>query len=89
MNESRNFIMENWGKDVLEVIDSCEPLNITYKQFLDHCVACVGDWSGILLFGLRELRPEIWKAIPDDMGVDAWKCICEILALAGVIMEEG
>ena len=36
MNESRDFIMENWGKDVLEAIDSCKPLNITFGQFLDH-----------------------------------------------------
>lgn len=88
MNESRDFIMENWGKDVLEVIDSCEPLNITFGQFLDHCVACGGNWGGMLLSGLKELRPEIWEAIPDDMGLYAWRCICETLALAGVIMEE-
>lgn len=88
MNESRDFIMENWGKNVLEVIDSCEPLNITFSQFLDHCVACGGNWGGMLLSGLRKLRPEIWEAIPDDMGLYAWRCICETLVLAGVIMEE-
>lgn len=88
MNESRYFILEHWGKEVLGIIDSCEPLNITFKEFLDHCVACGGNWGGMLLSGLRELRPEIWEAIPDDMGCYAWRCICETLALAGVIMEE-
>lgn len=53
MNERRDFIMKNWGEDVLEAIDSCEPLNITFGQFLDKCVACGGDWSGMLLSGYK------------------------------------
>ena len=43
MNERRDFIAKNWGEDVLEAIDSCEPLNITFGQFLDKCVACGGN----------------------------------------------
>lgn len=88
MNERRDFITKNWGEDVLEAIDSCEPLNITFDQFLDKCVACGGNWGGMLLSGLKKLRPKIWEAIPDDMGIYAWRCICNTLVLAGVIMEE-
>lgn len=88
MNERRDFITKNWGEDVLKAIDSCKPLNITFGQFLDKCVACGGNWGGMLLSGLRKLRPEIWEAIPDDMGIYAWQCICDTLILAGVVMEE-
>ena len=88
MDERRDFIAKNWGEDVLEAIDSCEPLNITFGQFLDKCVACGGNWGGMLLTGLRKLRPEIWEAIPENMGLYAWQCICNTLILAGVIMEE-
>lgn len=62
MNERRDFITKNWGEGVLEAIDNCEPLNITFGQFLDKCVACGGNWGGMLLSGLRfgKLFPKIW-----------------------------
>lgn len=85
-------IVTVWGEDGKRVIEICaqsNPLNITFKEFLNDCTACGGNWGGMLLTGLRELRPNVWDAIPDDMGVFAWQGICSTLVLCGVDTSEG
>ena len=44
----------------------------------------VENWGGMLLTGVRDLYPEIWEAIPEDMGVFAFASICNLLILLGV-----
>ena len=36
----------------------------------------------------QKLYPAVWEAIPDDMGVFAWACICSVLILCGVDSSE-
>lgn len=35
------------------------------KEFLKHCTACGGNWTSMLLSGIKEVFPEYWKAMPD------------------------
>lgn len=77
------------GKRVIEICSKSTPLNIPFKKFLEYCTACGGNWGGMLLSGLKELSPEVWDAIPDDMGCFAWQGICSTLILCGVDTSEG
>lgn len=77
---------KEWGADGRAVVEKCYgvPLNMTMEEFLKHCTACGGNWGGMLLSGLKRLRPEVWEAIPEKMGNSAWLCICATLSLLNV-----
>lgn len=83
----REFIANQWGNGILEVIDKQNRNPMTMKDFLSHCTACGGNWGGMLLTGIKELWPEVWNAIPDDMGMFAWRCLCDTITILGVIPE--
>ena len=80
----RDFISHFWGNDVLTAIDNQHTTPMTMDEFLKHCAACGGNWGGMLLTGLNELYPEVYNAIPDDMGYLAWRCICTTVSLLGI-----
>lgn len=87
ITEAKNALIEQWGEAGEKVIaecGKCEPLNMTSKEFFDECTACGGNWGGMLLTGIKKLRPTVWEAIPDDMGDLAFGCLCSTLVLCGV-----
>lgn len=89
--DAKAAILENWGdagKRVIEETTKIQHFNGTTDQFLDHCVACGGNWGGMLLSGIKELYPNVWAAIPDDMGDFAFYPICCTLMLCGVDTSE-
>lgn len=83
----RDFIVRCWGSDVLAVIDKQETRKMSMDDFLSHCTACGGNWGGMLLTGINKFWPDVWEAIPDDMGVFAWNCLCITIRLLGVCTE--
>lgn len=80
----RDFISYFWGNAVLTVIDNQTTTPMTMDEFLSHCTTCGGNWGGMLLTGLKELYPEVYDAIPDNMGMFAFRCICDTLTLLNV-----
>ena len=89
--EAREFLAEHWpdhAPAVLAACDNAKPFNGNLKEFLTHCTACGGNWGGMLLTGIAELWPEVWNAIPDDMGILAFACIMHTLQLCGVDTSE-
>lgn len=85
--KSREFLLAEWCEDAQRVIALCDaskPFGGNCGDFLDHCIACGGDWCGMYLTGIRELYPEVYDAIPNDMGVFAFACIAKVLMLLGV-----
>lgn len=88
---SDEFIVATWKEDgikVLAVIDRQDTKPMTMDDFLLHCTACGGDWGAMLLTGIKALYPEVYDAIPDNMGHFAWRCICETLELLQVKGDE-
>lgn len=85
---ARDFIENRWGTNVLDVIDRQDTIPMTMDDFLLHCTACGGDWGAMLLTGIKALYPEVYDAIPDNMGHFAWRCICETLELLQVKGDE-
>ena len=89
--KDRNYLVEIWhdaGHAVLTAIDAQDKSPMTMKDFLSHCTACGGNWGEMLLTGIRELWPDVYDAIPDDMGHYAWNGICTTLVLLGVKTDE-
>ena len=84
MNNPREFLSSLWGDHVLAVIDQQKSIPMTMKEFLNHCTACGGNWGGMLLTGINKLYPDVYDAIPDDMGPFAWSGICTTLSLLSV-----
>ena len=80
----RDFVAHIWGNNILSVIDKQTTTPMTMEDFLKHCTACGGNWGGMLLTGLKELYPEVYDAIPENMGMLAWRGICETLYLLDI-----
>ena len=84
----REFILMHWGNSVLDAIDAQTAEEMSMREFLNHCTAMGGNWGGMLLSGIRKLYPEVWEAIPDDMGIYNWQCLCATIRLLNVHTEE-
>lgn len=85
--EAQKHLAENWGEDGEAVIVAClheTPFNDSFSKFLSHCMACGGNWGGMILTGIQALYPKVWDAIPNNMGIYAFSCICNTLILLGV-----
>lgn len=80
----RDFIETIWGSNILSVIDQQDTVPMSMSNFLSHCIACGGDWGQMLLTGIKKLWPDVYEAIPENMGKFAWYCICTTLKLLGV-----
>lgn len=91
IKEAQEMLVDAWGEHGERVIEECarvHPFNANSAAFLKHCTACGGNWGGMLLTGVHKLYPEVWGAIPDEMGLFAWACICSVLVLCGVDTSE-
>ena len=83
-----NFVQKEWGNNVLREVERVEKTSMNFDQFLNHCTACGGNWGGMLLTGVRKLYENVWDAIPDDLGVNAFTSICNLLILLEVDPSE-
>lgn len=81
---SRDFVANQWGNYILAVIDRQHTTPMTIDEFLTHCTACGGNWGGMLLSGIQALYPEVYDAIPTQMGLFAFACICYTLELLNI-----
>ena len=87
IEEAQRTLVENWGdqgKEVIALTFKARKFDGDTKAWLKFCTACGSNWGGMLLSGVRDLYLEVWEAIPEDMGVFAWSCICSVLVLLGV-----
>lgn len=85
--DAQNYLVDEWGeagKRVIEETHKVTPFNGDFSKFLSHCICCGGNWGGMYLTGIKKLWPDVYKAIPDDMGVQAYVCIIYTLILCGV-----
>lgn len=81
---AKDCLIELWGDNaqaVFTAIDSANAAAMDGKDFLTHCTACGGNWGAMLLTGIKELYPEVYDAIPDDMGKHSFYAIGTVLEL--------
>lgn len=84
IKEAHDALIKGWGEDgkrVIEAIFESSTTPISMKEFMEWCTACGGNWGGMLLSGVKKLYPKVWEAIPQNMGMHAWECICYTLML--------
>ena len=89
--DAQELLVTYWGTSGEKVIAEtvrAERKPMTSRQFIDNCTACGGNWGGMLLTGIHKLWPDVWEAIPDDMGIQAWGSLCSVLMLCGVDTSE-
>ena len=79
------MLSECWGNEVVLAIHNApKQTGMKFETFLNYCTACGGNWGGMLLTGVQHFWPEVYDAIPDNMGHHAWECICVTIRLLGV-----
>ena len=84
---AQNTLINLWGEDGKKVIAACFNSNakeMTADEFLDHCIACGGNWGGMFLSGIERLYPAVYEAIPDQMGSRAILGILAVLTLCKI-----
>lgn len=88
--DAQKLLRKEWGDDGKRVIEECirSRVPMTGKEFLDNCVACGGNWSGMLLTGIKEIFPRVWDAVPEQMGKNSFSCLCCALTLCGIDFSE-
>ena len=77
-------IWEDQGMKVLEEIKVSEPFTHGFKEFLNRCTMCGGNWGGMLLSGIEVLYPNVYEAIPEKMGCFAFTGLTCVLNLLGI-----
>lgn len=38
---------------------------MTFDEFLGHCTACGGNWTAMLMTGIKEVAPQVYEKLPD------------------------
>ena len=79
------------GIAILKYIDTLlEIPHMSYDDFLSRCTACGGNWSAMLLSGIKDRYPIIYNLIPAKMGTtgnEAFFTLCELLNLLNIYTE--
>ena len=91
IKKAQDYIVEQWGENGEKVITACYYSRkgvMSNKEFLDNCTACGGDWGAMLLTGIKRLFPQVWDAIPNEMGMYAFIILLNVLILCGVDTSE-
>lgn len=84
-------LQKEWGRDGSLVIEACEredALDMDIQEFLQNCVACGGNWGAMFLSGIKHLYPNVYDVIPQNMGKNAFICLCYVLRLLNVDWKE-
>ncbi len=91
IKKAKSFLINQWGKDGKKIIKECSKypsLDMSCNDFLNCCYSSGGNWTGMLLSGIKKLRPSIYKCIPDKMGNNSFSCVCYVLILCGIDTTE-
>ena len=91
IENAKDLLIDEWGADGVKVIQATKKIqkfNGTFNEFLDNCVACGGNFTGMYLTGLEKLYPSVVEAIPDRLGKNSFYCICAIMTLCGIDIDE-
>lgn len=87
IKNAQDYVVEKWEENGKKVVTACyysRKKVMSNKEFLDNCTACGGDWGAMLLTGIKRLFPQVWEAIPNDMGMYAFIVLLNVLILCGV-----
>lgn len=61
--------------------------DMPYDEFLENCLACGGNWSNMILSGIRAIFPNVYNTMPDREYT--FVELIEIIEMCGVKIEKG
>ena len=38
---------------------------MTFNNFMEHCTLCGGNWTAMLMTGIKAVAPEVYEKMPD------------------------
>lgn len=59
---------------------------ISYDNFLKNCIACGGNWSNMLITGIKSLYPRVYDLMPDREY--SFLELVELIEMCGVKIEK-
>lgn len=59
-----------------------EKTDITQEDFINHCTACGGNWTAMIITGIKEIFPLTYAALPDVNY--AFEDVCNVIYTLGV-----
>lgn len=60
---------------------------MSFTEFTKHCDACGGNWSHMLLTGIKKLYPDFYAIIPNHLSLSFFQ-LAELLIVLGVDFEK-
>ena len=87
MNRDLLILESVWKNDGLKIateIYSLNPQGMSSEDFLKYCTVDKNSTLHTLLSGIQKLFPEVWAAIPEDMGYSAIRGVRSILNLLNI-----
>ncbi len=92
IRSSQEYLVNEWGEQGKRVIEECAqvtPYNGGVDSFVSIiCTDCKGDQCATLQSGIYTLYPNVFHAIPNYMGRNAFTCLTAVLALCGIDPSE-
>lgn len=95
IKEAKEWLRIHWEEDAEKVFEAVSlqiPYNGSFAEFEEQeCVACGGNWGAMVLYGIKGIFPEVYDAIPNNMGkngTEAFVSLLYVLLLCGVDTTE-
>ena len=85
MNDFEGIILGIWGEsgeEILEEIRNSKQFTSGLSSFMRNCTGY--DWNGVILTGLEKLYPNVYAAIPEEMGKFGFTGLVCVLNLLGI-----
>ena len=79
-------VLVAWGESGNDIINAAfnDHLKITFSDFMCECSGCNGNWVDIIISGIDKAYPEVYSALPVNLGPDSLEILTKVLILCGV-----
>ena len=79
-------VLVAWGESGNDIINAAfnDHSKITFSEFMRACSGCNGNWVDIIISGIDKTYPEVYSALPVNLGPDSLEILTKVLILCGV-----
>ena len=79
-------VLVAWGESGNDIINAAfnDHLKTTFSEFMCECSGCNGNWVDIIISGIDKAYPEVYSALPKNLGPDSLEILTKVLILCGV-----
>lgn len=79
-------VLVEFGESGNDIINAAfnDHNKMSFWEFIGACSGCNGDWVEIVISGIDKLFPEVYSALPENLGPNALEKLTKVLILCGV-----